>query len=333
MKNVYRLCFFAGLLFLAVGLFSTFFFLHSSLFEQPNTKKVLIHFKKGMSASHLVGLLSEQKALRTPFYFSLYLRFLGNSSNYQAGFYQLPIGITPKQLDIMLSDGNILQQTLTITEGQISGDIIKELQENILLSATENLTTELKHQCLLCQKSLEGMFLADTYFYPAGSLDMDLLLRAHEALNQALNKVWLQRQANLPYRSPYELLVAASIIEKETSALFEKPLVSAVIINRLNKNMRLQMDPTVIYGLGERYIYPLTRKALKIPTAYNTYRNKGLPPTPIANVGLSALKAAANPAKVDYLYFVAKKDGTHQFSHTLNQQTLAIKRIQKERVL
>ena len=129
-----------------------------------------------------------------------------------------------------------------------------------------------------------------------------------------------------PYKTPYELLIAASIVEKETAARLEKNLVSAVIVNRLNKNMRLQMDPTVIYGLGERYVYPLTRKNLRFKTKYNTYRNKGLPPTPISNVGVESLYATAHPKPVKYLYFVAKKDGTHQFSETLKQQINAINR-------
>ncbi len=333
MRSACRLLILSGLLFLGVGLFTTFFFLHTPLFEQNLSQKSLLHFKKGMSASSLVTLLSELQPLRTPFYFALYLRFLGDSAKYQAGIYHLPAGITPKQLDNMLVEGNVLQQSLTIIEGQVTTEVINELQNNALLSPEMNLVSKLQVLCVMCQQGLEGMFLADTYFYPAGSLESDVLLRANHALNNALKEVWLQRQKGLPYQSPYELLTAASIIEKETSNSSEKALVSAVIANRLKKNMRLQMDPTVIYGLGKRYVYPLTRKALRIQTKYNTYRNKGLPPTPISNVGLVALKAAAHPKQVEYLYFVAKKDGTHKFSHTLQQQIQAIKKIKQERTL
>ncbi len=330
MKRAWLLFFFAGLLLLSLSIVTILFFINTPLFAPYSKAKVVIHFNEGMSANALVPLLSEQHTLRSPLYFSLYLRFLASNSRYQAGIYQLPVDITPKQLELMLVEGKVLKQSLTIKEGQTASDVFKALRQNSLVTPETKIQLTLLKNCLLCRHGMEGMFLADTYFYPAGSNESALLLRANKALVEALNRAWFNRQNNLPYKTPYELLIAASIVEKETADSLEKNLVSAVIVNRLKKNMRLQMDPTVIYGLGERYVYPLTRKDLRFETKYNTYRNKGLPPTPICNVGVESLIATAHPKRVKYLYFVAKVDGTHQFSETLKQQINAINRQKKQ---
>lgn len=300
-------------------------YLKSPLFNLPVGSSVTIDFKEGMSASRLINLLSEKDQLYCPLCLHLYLYVLPGADRLQAGIYQFDALVTPKKFVTQLLKGHVLEQKFTIIEGQSSQEIISQLKHQPFLKQENQMVERLLAKCKFCTDNLDGMFLADTYFYLAGSQALDILMRSYLALKLELNKVWQHRNKNLPYRNAYELLIAASIIEKETSLTHEQYLVSAVIVNRLRKNMRLQMDPTVIYGLGTQYNYPLLRKDLKIETPYNTYLNKGLPPTPICNVGSKALFAAAHPKAVDYLYFVATAEGTHHFSNSLAEQIKAIK--------
>ncbi|MBU2278718.1 MAG: endolytic transglycosylase MltG [Gammaproteobacteria bacterium] len=172
--------------------------------------------------------------------------------------------------------------------------------------------------------NLEALFFPETYFYTAHSKASDVYRRAHRSLMQQLDRVWLQRDSTVPFTTPYQLLILASIIEKETGVLAEKPLIASVFINRLSKRMKLQTDPTVIYGLGDRYQGDITRAHLKDPHLYNTYVHFGLPPGPIALVSATSLQAAANPLVSDKLYFVAKGDGSHQFSASLAEHNRAV---------
>lgn len=171
---------------------------------------------------------------------------------------------------------------------------------------------------------LEALFFPETYFYTAHSKASDIYRRAHKSLLQQLEQAWQQRDATVPFNTPYQLLILASIIEKETGQLSEKPLIASVFINRLSQKMKLQTDPTVIYGLGDRYQGDITRAHLKDPHLYNTYVHYGLPPGPIALVSATSLQAAAKPLISDKLYFVAKGDGSHQFSATLPEHNRAV---------
>ena len=177
----------------------------------------------------------------------------------------------------------------------------------------------------------EGMFFPDTYRFPKGTSDVDFLRRAYQVMQKHLTREWDQRDSGLPLKSSYEALILASIIEKETGAGFERPLISGVFIQRLKKYMRLQTDPTIIYGLGEAFDGDIRFRDLKKDTPYNTYLHAGLTPTPIALPGLEAIRAALHPAKTDALYFVSKGDGTHHFSATLEEHNAAVNRYQLNR--
>ncbi|MBT6277913.1 MAG: endolytic transglycosylase MltG, partial [Chromatiales bacterium] len=177
----------------------------------------------------------------------------------------------------------------------------------------------------------EGRFFPDTYHFSSGQTDLSVLANAHSAMRQYLDAAWLHRAPQLPYESPDEALIMASIVEKETGAAHERPAIAGVFVRRLRKNMRLQTDPTVIYGLGERFDGNLRRRDLREDTPYNTYVHKGLPPTPIANPGGAAVDAALHPLKGTALYFVAKGNGTHKFSDTYAQHKRAVALYQLKR--
>lgn len=179
--------------------------------------------------------------------------------------------------------------------------------------------------------SAEGLFLADTYFFTANTAASSILKRAHKAMLDYVETQWQQRQADLPLNSPYDALILASIIEKETAVSEERTKIAGVFVNRLRKNMRLQTDPTVIYGIGDTYDGNITRKHLRTPTPYNTYTIKGLPPTPIAMAGKEAIWAALNPMETDALYFVARGDGSHEFSSSLAAHNAAVRKYQLNR--
>jgi UPF0755 protein len=179
------------------------------------------------------------------------------------------------------------------------------------------------------EKHPEGLFFPDTYFFNPDSPDIDVLRRAYSLQQQKLQEAWETRAPGLPYKTPYEALIMASIIEKETGVPEERPLIAAVFINRLKKGMRLQTDPTVIYGLGAKFDGNLRKVDLQRDTPYNTYTRAGLPPTPIAMPGEEAILAALHPAPSNALYFVAKGNGTHQFSATLEEHNRAVNRYQK----
>lgn len=251
----------------------------------------------------------------------------------QAGEYQLVVGTTPQQLIDMIQSGDVIKYSVTLINGQTYREFVQTLQQDpVLIKKLGDQTTEQVLSALGSEFTHpEGLFYPDTYYYHRGDSDVDVLLRAYQRMQTLLQSAWESRDDNLPYQTPYEALIMASIVEKETAVGEERSLIAGVFVNRLNKKMRLQTDPTVIYGLGDQYQGNITRSHLNTFTPYNTYRINGLPPTPIANPALPAIEAALHPATTKALYFVAKGDGSHQFSTSLQEHQKAVRQYQWKR--
>ncbi|KTC88997.1 endolytic transglycosylase MltG [Fluoribacter dumoffii] len=287
---------------------------------------VIISLDRTASASQFVKTLKDKKLIHSGSGILLMIRFSGLSSKLKAGVYQIKPGETAMQLIGRVVAGDVLTQNFTIIAGTTQQKISQDLAKAPYLNYRPTDWDSIKDN----HPNAEGLLLADTYQYRGGSNGKSLLEHAHQNLMNYLNRAWSGREPNLPYKTPYELLTAASIIEKETAIPQERKLISGVMVNRLNKKMPLQMDPTVIYGLGSAYNGKLSHNDLLIDSPYNSYHYRGLPPTPIAMVGKEALDAAAHPQLSNYLYFVAKGDGTHQFSETYQQQKQAINQYKRK---
>ncbi|GGO87064.1 hypothetical protein GCM10011348_39380 [Marinobacterium nitratireducens] len=289
--------------------------------------------EKGQGFRHIADALAGQGVIEHPLYLRLYARLQGLAHRVQAGEYQVEPGQSAEDLLRKLVSGDILRHYFTIVEGTSFGQLRAALEENAVLEQTLEGRDEAEIMAEIDGETprAEGMFLAETYQFYRGMSDLDLLKRAHEALDSALQEAWQSRQQNLPYAKPYEALIMASIVEKETAVADERPRISGVFVRRLQQGMRLQTDPTVIYGMGDRYDGNLRRADLREATAYNTYVIDGLPPTPIAMVGKDAIEAALNPEPGPWLYFVAKGDGSHHFSSRLSEHNSAVRRFQLKR--
>jgi UPF0755 protein len=248
----------------------------------------------------------------------------------QAGEYALDDGITPRELLLRLARGDVIQHRFTIVEGWNFRELRQALAANQILQQTlpELSDEEVMRRLGAEGQHPEGRFLPETYQFTRGMQDLDLLRRAYAAMQRALDQAWQARADGLPLESPDEVLIMASIIEKETGQSGERREISGVFARRMRLGMRLQTDPTVIYGVGEAYAGRITRAHLTTDTPWNTYTRAGLPPTPIAMPGRAALMAAVDPAPGDTLYFVSRNDGSHQFSRTLDEHNAAVRRYQ-----
>lgn len=286
---------------------------------------------RGQSLIALGNRLERQGLLHAKIWIT-YARITG-ATQIKAGEYQLEPRITPKQLLEKLNLGDVIRYRAQIVEGWTYNQVIQYFQ------SLEHLNIRLAGLLWPAQRQLlgleeahpEGLFFPDTYEYQKGDSDVSLLRQAYAKQQMILADLWQKRAENLPYKTPYEALIMASIIEKETAIDAEREEIAGVFVRRLKKGMRLQTDPTVIYGLGEDYRGNLRRKHLTQPTAYNTYVISGLPPTPIAFSGERSLYAALHPDAGTSLYFVAKGDGYHQFSTTLEEHNAAVKEYQMQR--
>jgi len=250
--------------------------------------------------------------------------------NIQAGEFIISPDMTPKQILTNFIKGKVKQHSFTVVEGWSFKQMITAISGSDKLKHTLKNKTSKEIMAILgyADEHPEGRFLPDTYYFPAGMSDKLFLQRAYKAMENVLEKYWKKRDKSLPFTTPYEALILASIVEKETGVAREREQISGVFVRRLKKKMRLQTDPTVIYGLGDKYDGNLRKRDLKNDTPYNTYRRKGLPPTPIALPGAAAIKAALHPASGETLYFVAKGDGSHYFSATVQEHNTAVRKYQ-----
>lgn len=258
-----------------------------------------------------------------------YLRVRGERAPVRSGEYRIPAGSTPRTLLQLFASGAVIEYSLTIPEGWTLQQALHLIQAQDKLVHRLSTPVQVAAALSLAQgQSPEGWVFPDTYRYEKGMSDADILRVAHRKMVAVLDREWQQRDPVLPYATPYEALVMASIVEKETGMAEERAEIAGVFVRRLQAGMRLQTDPTVIYGLGERYDGNLTRAHLQEPGPYNTYLNAGLPPTPIALPGEAAIHAALHPQEGKSLYFVARGDGTHVFSESLGQHAAAVNQYQ-----
>ena len=260
-------------------------------------------------------------------------RITGQAGSIQAGNYRLDPGSTPLTLLQKLADGDVIPMSITFVEGITFADMRAQLEQSPGIKVTlKGLpVADVLARVGAVEKFPEGLFFPDTYRYAAGTTDLDLLRKSYQTQQRKLAEAWNTRAPNLPYRSPYEALIMASIIEKETGRVEDRQMIASVFVNRLKLPMRLQTDPTVIYGLGARFDGNLRKVDLVTDTPYNTYTRDGLPPTPISLPGNASLRAALQPAQSDKLYFVSKGDGSSYFSKTLEEHNRAVAKYQLHR--
>jgi len=291
---------------------------------------VKIEIVAGSSLCRVAAELGEAGFLRSPIIFKLMARVRGVENSIRTGEYELQPGITPVQLLDKIVNGESVQYRITLVEGWTFEQALQAIwsADNIVPSLDGLSMAEVSASMNLGRENPEGLLYPDTYFYTKGTSDIELLLRASEKLNTVLSDAWAARLGALPYADQYEALTMASIIEKESASNSERGLIAAVFVSRMELGMRLQSDPTVIYGMGDRYAGNIRREDLSEQTPYNTYRIDGLPPTPIALSGEESIVAALNPEQTDYLYFVAKGDGSHHFSRTLDEHNAAVREYQ-----
>lgn len=298
---------------------------------KPLTESTTIEVPLGTSLPGILRVI-EQRGVRAgnPWYWRALARELHVAGKLHAGEYALDPGITPVQLLHKLAAGDVVQHRFTIVEGWTFRQLRMALaQAPVLVQSVTTLDDgEIMSRLGAPGALAEGWFLPETYSFVKGMSDLDLLRHAHDDMTKLLDRLWTGHPSDFVLDSPYQLLTLASIVEKETAQPAERPQIAAVFLRRLRMHMLLQTDPAVIYGLGARYDGKIHRRDLDADTPYNTYTRAGLPPTPIALPGKAALEAVMHPADTDALYFVARGDGTHEFSKTLDAHNQAVARYQ-----
>jgi UPF0755 protein len=297
------------------------------------TQEQLLDVPPGSSPTGVLNRLQAEGVIKDAFWLRLYWRFNLAEQSLHSGEYRMTPGMDARSLLTLWKKGEVVQYSLTLVEGwnfrQVRAALGKQvkLEQTLTNLSDSELMAKLGHPDVFP----EGRFFPDTYRYVRGMTDVELLKQAYNRLDEVLKQEWDKRAAEAPYANPYQALIMASLIEKETGVPQERGQIAGVFVRRLQQGMLLQTDPTVIYGLGERYTGKLTRAFLKEATPYNTYVVSGLPPTPISMVGREAIHAALNPVAGSSLYFVARGDGTHVFSADLDAHNAAVKEFQLKR--
>lgn len=303
--------------------------------SQPNVQDPAIYRVKIAAQSSLASIAQQLRDQGLSTYalpFQISARALFISAKLKPGTYQLPLGASLGKILLQIARGDRVRESIAIIPGMTIWQLRALMDSHpALIHQTKGISSTALLQSLnLSYVGAEGIFFPDTYIFDPDEPDINIYRRAAGAMQKQLNQVWDQKPSNSPLKSPYELLILSSIIEKETGRSSDRGLVAAVFLNRLNKGMMLQTDPTVIYGIGPRFDGNLRKADLRKDNPYNTYMNKGLPPTPIAMPSKESMLAAIHPAKSNALYFVAKGDGSSHFSETLKEHESAVDRYQRK---
>ena len=321
------------LLFLMIIASAFFYIDYKKFLETPLNIKTSLTFTiiPGSTFKDLTKKLKSYHILKNNYYFEFYSRYTGYAKQIKSGEYRLKPGLTPVEIiNIFISGSNIVQYSITLVEGWSITNMLAEISSNKILvkNLKDYSQKSLLDELNITNQSAEGLFFPDTYYFTRGTSDIELLKRAYTRQQEILKHEWEQREKGLPYKTDYDALIMASIIEKETALASERATIAGVFVRRLENKMKLQTDPTVIYAMGKKYKGNIRKKDLKIDSPYNTYRYRGLPPTPIALAGQEAIHAALHPEEGNTLYFVSKNDGSHYFSKTLDEHNKALRKYQ-----
>jgi len=303
---------------------------HEFTTEGPLQEPVRIEVRPGESVRSVLARLEKVGAVKHARQVELYLRLHRRQPKIHVGPYEIPARASPEHILRMLEEGRVILEALTIVEGTTFADLRRALERHPGVVSTLRGRSDEEVMAAIGRpgEHPEGRFFPDTYRFARGTSDVEILSLAYASMQRVLEDAWARRREGLPIETPYEALILASIVEKETGLAEERPLIAGVFISRLRKGMRLQSDPTVIYGLGERYDGDIRSRDLVTDTPYNTYTRAGLPPTPIALPGRDSLLAVVQPQETGALYFVAtgEGDGAHYFSKTLKEHNEAVRR-------
>jgi UPF0755 protein len=331
MRWLARLLFAAAALAVAAGAWTAFFAGRPLPIAQP----VDLTVRQGSGVVSVARQLVEAGVIPEPYTLRALAYLKDKAGPIHAGTYRLDKPLTPTELLDKLARGDVLLAEMRFVEGTTLRQWLAQLarEEKLRQALSPRDDAGIRALLGLTTQSAEGWLFPDTYRFAPGTADTEVLKRAHAAMKRRLEAAWAARDPALPLETPYQFLILASIVEKETGAAPERPMVASVFVNRLRKGMRLQTDPTVIYGIGEKYDGNIRKRDLTTDTPWNTYTRDGLPPTPIAMPGEASLQAVSRPAATDYLYFVGRADGTgtHHFSKTLEEHNRAVAKYQLKR--
>ena len=302
-----------------------------SLFYWANSIKVIepivYHIPSGVSVTAIANNLEKQGIIRSSFFVRVMAKFFGSYSKLKSGYYDVVPNMSTIDLLDDFASATVATRNVTLVEGKTALDYYQQLESNKALKSNGSFVRTM--QIAGIQPPYEGGFWPNTYRFEVGDSVASIFRKSNQILRGILAIEWKKRDKNLRFSSPEQALILASLIEKETAHNAEKSHIAGVFVRRLQRGMRLQTDPTVVYALGKSYRGYLTRKDLRVNSPYNTYRNHGLPPTPIASVGITSLRAALHPTLGDSLFFVAKKDGTHAFARTYEKHKNNIRKYLK----
>ena len=322
---------FASIVILAILAAGAFVFWAQQPILDANQATIKFTIDAGSSVRGSTQQIANAGVPVNPWLLAWLARLTGKSSKLKAGSYELKPGATPLYLIEQLVRGEFAQESLAIIEGWTFQQMRQAIAAHPALKHETAQWTEkeLLDKVAPDSKVAEGLFFPDTYLFAKGASDLQIYKQANAQMQKRLNDGWARRDTSVPFKTPYEALIMASIVEKETGQKSERSMIAGVFVNRLRRGMLLQTDPTVIYGMGSKYQGQIHKRDLQADTPYNTYTRLGLPPTPIALPGAASLAAALNPAKTDALYFVSRNDGTSQFSANLDDHNHAVNQYQK----